>query len=344
MKKRPTRSRPVPAEPSTRPPLARMLRIHEELRAERFPNCNSLADELEVSYKTIQRDIDFMRDQWRLPIGYDPIRHGFFYTGPVSNLPTMTVSQGELVALLVAQKAVEQYRGTPFERPIASAFAKLAASLDDREGVSIQQLAEAFSFKPASLPKAEMRAFAEAARAVLEGRAVRFVYQGLQDARKSKRRVQPWHLGCISDQWYLIGYDAERAAPRTFALARMRKLEVLKEKFTRPADFDIAEFLSGSFSAFQARERETIRLRLDPLAARIAAERKWHPSQKIHMRPEGHAELTLEVGLAPDLESWILSWGARAEVLAPAALRETIRRQLAEAARRYGGSPGEAVG
>jgi predicted DNA-binding transcriptional regulator YafY len=335
MKKLPSSSRTRAGEPSTRPPLVRMLRIHEELRSVRFPNCNSLGEELEVSYKTIQRDIDFMRDQWRLPIAYDQEKHGFYYTGPVSNLPTMTVSQGELVALLVAQKAVEQYRGTPFERPIASAFAKLAASLDDQEGVSIHQLAEAFSFKPASLPKAEMRAFAEAARAVLENRTVRFVYQGLQNMKKNKRRVEPYHLGCISDQWYLIGRDTERDALRTFALARIRKLETTRERFTRPPDFAIGEFLAGSFSAFQARQIESVRLRLDPLATRIAAERKWHPSQKMFPLPDGSAELTLEVGLAPDLESWILSWGARAEVLAPPALRQTIQTQLTTATALY---------
>jgi len=44
------------------------MRLHEKLRAGAFPNCRKLADELEVSTKTIQRDIDFMRDRLGLPI------------------------------------------------------------------------------------------------------------------------------------------------------------------------------------------------------------------------------------------------------------------------------------
>ena len=54
-----------------RPPLVRMLKIHQALQAGGYPNCRRLAEELEVAGKTIQRDIDFMRDQLGLPIEYD---------------------------------------------------------------------------------------------------------------------------------------------------------------------------------------------------------------------------------------------------------------------------------
>ena len=60
-----------------------------------------------------------------------------------------------------------------------------------------------------------------------------------------------------------------------------------------------------------------------------------HASQKITLRKDGSAELPLNVGLAPDLESWILAWGAQAEVLAPAALRRSIGAALAKAALSY---------
>jgi predicted DNA-binding transcriptional regulator YafY len=323
------------AEPRSRPPLARMIRIHELMRAGKFPNCTSLAEELEISYKTAQRDIDFMRDQWRMPIDYDFTEKGFYYTSPVSSLPTMTVSQGELVALLVAQKAIEQYRGTPFERPIASAFDKLAASLDGREGVSIQRLAEAFSFKPASMGQSEMKTFAVAADAALRSRELVFQYRGLKGPEVETRRVEPYHLGCISDQWYVIGRDPVRDAVRTFAVARMKSPRMTKVTFTIPADFSIDEILGGSFAAFQAKKTETVRLRLSPFAARLAAERKWHPSQSLRQKRDGSAELSMQVGIAPDLESWILSWGEHARVLAPTSLKSSVAARLRQAAGMY---------
>ena len=48
-----------------------MMQVHAQLQARAFPNCRKLAAELEVSSKTIQRDIDFMRDRLGLPIEYD---------------------------------------------------------------------------------------------------------------------------------------------------------------------------------------------------------------------------------------------------------------------------------
>ena len=84
---------------STRPPFLRMLRIHELLSADRRPNCSVLAREFEVSAKTVQRDVDFMRDQLMLPIEYDSRGHGFFYSRPVGQFPLITVSEGEVVAL-----------------------------------------------------------------------------------------------------------------------------------------------------------------------------------------------------------------------------------------------------
>src|SRR4051812_12303389 len=55
----------------SRPPLERMLRIHDELRRGAFTNCTKLATDLEVSRKTIVRDIAFMRDRLELPIEFD---------------------------------------------------------------------------------------------------------------------------------------------------------------------------------------------------------------------------------------------------------------------------------
>src|SRR5262245_7783372 len=95
----------------SRPLLERMLRIHQAIRSGDYPNASTLAVELEVSTKSIQRDVEFMRDRMNLPLEYDPHRFGYFYTEEVNAFPTLQITQGELFALLVAEKAVQQYRG-----------------------------------------------------------------------------------------------------------------------------------------------------------------------------------------------------------------------------------------
>src|SRR4249919_410514 len=133
----------------SRPPLERMMRMHQRLKAGRYPNCRKLAEELEVSSKTVQRDIDFMRYRLGLPIEYDQLHFGFYYTEPVSSFPNIEISEGELVALYIGQKAPAQYKGTSFEAPLSTAFRKISDGLRDTISVSWSDLDSAVSFRGA---------------------------------------------------------------------------------------------------------------------------------------------------------------------------------------------------
>lgn len=317
--------RPLPpAARTTRPPYARMLKIHELLAAGKFPNCTTLAGVFEVSYKTVQRDIDFMRDQMLLPIDYDSVQHGFHYTKPVGSFPAVNITQGEVVALLVAQKAIEQYKGTNFEKTLRSAFDKITASLRDEVSFSLEELGMAFSFHPLGAAEQELTVFNLLADCILGNTTVEFDYHALKKTKAERRRVEPYHLGCINNQWYLIGNDLVRGQIRTFALTRLTRPKPLRQTFKRPPDFSLSKMMKDSFMAFESGQTKKVRLRLDDFAARLASERSWHKSQKLEPLPGGGAELTLDVGIAPDLENWILGWGAHAVVLEPAELREQI--------------------
>ena len=76
------------------------------MQAGTFPNATTLAREVEVTTKTIHRDIEFMRDRLNLPVEFDPSRNGYFYNGEVSAFPTMQITEGEIFALVVAEKAL----------------------------------------------------------------------------------------------------------------------------------------------------------------------------------------------------------------------------------------------
>ena len=93
-----------------------MLRIHQTIQSGQYPNAVSLARELEMSTKSIHRDLEFMRDRLGLPLEWDFDRRGYRYTEEVNAFPTLQITEGELVALIVAEKALQQYRGTSNER------------------------------------------------------------------------------------------------------------------------------------------------------------------------------------------------------------------------------------
>ncbi len=88
---------------------------------------------------------------------------------------------------------------------------------------------------------------------------------------------------------------------------------------------------------------ERFRLRFDEEVAPLVRERSWHPSQRSRELPEGGLELTLFVGISPQVERWLLGWGEHVEVREPAALRHAMAESAARAARRHGdGGAGEA--
>ena len=311
------------------------MRIHGQQRSGSLPNCRKLAEELEVSSKTVQRDIDFMRDRLGLPIEYDPLRFGYHYTEEVTSFPSIEVSEGEVAALFVAQKALAQYRGTPFERPLRSAFRKIADSLRDRVSFSWNDMEEAISFHSAGASVADLTLFETVSGAVLKSVELEMEYRKLQSAGYEPRRVRPYHIACLENQWYLFAEDLERKQLRTFALPRMRTVRATKTRFRRPANFSIEKVLSGSFGVFSGGKKHRIRLQFDAFAARLVSERTWHETQRISTHRDGGITLELELGGLEEIERWVLSWGRHVRVLAPKELIERVRAEVASVAQIY---------
>ena len=321
----------------SRPPLERMMRMHQRLKAGRYPNCRKLAHELEVSAKTVQRDIDFMRYRLGLPIEYDQLHFGFCYTEPVSSFPNVQISEGELVALYIGQKALAQYKGTSFEALLSTAFRKITDGLRDTISVTWSDLDSAISFRSTGRSTTDIHLFEQLSHALFKQLEVRFDYKKPEGTRYEQRYVQPYHLGCVENLWYLFAFDLDRQQLRTFALPRIRNLHVSKTRFRRTIEFSIGKFLGESFGVFArpTKTRHTVRIAFDAFSAPRIGERQWHPSQKIKQLRNGAIELSLTLGNLEEIERWILSWGTHAQVLAPKELQQRIARTASELAAAY---------
>lgn len=308
----------------SRPPLERMLRIHEELRRDALVNCTKLVKQLEVCRKTVVRDIAFMRDRLDLPIDYDPRIRAYRYTQPVNAFPTVNVTEGELLALLVARRALEQYRGTPFHRQLEVAFEKLAGGLRDRISFSPVDELRAVSFKNIGLGKADLTVFNALSSAVLRQTAVEFDYRKPGEGGSGRRRVQPYHLAHRENLWYLVGFDVERAALRTFAVPRISNVAAGKGAFVRPESFSPERFFASALGVLGGEGNYLVVIRFDPAVADQVREREWHETQQMRDLPSGGLEVRLRLGALAEVERWVLGWGASAEVLGPAELRKRI--------------------
>lgn len=77
------------------PAIERMMRIHRLIENGEYPNCTKMAEEFEMSPRTIKRDVDFMKTRLNLPIAFDVRRNGFFFTKSVPNFPQMPMSEAD---------------------------------------------------------------------------------------------------------------------------------------------------------------------------------------------------------------------------------------------------------
>jgi proteasome accessory factor B len=320
---------------ATRHQLGRLWAIVERIQRGDYPSRNKLAKELEVNTRTIQRDITFMQSCRGLPIEYDPHKYGYYLTEPVTDFPLLQISEGEVVALFVAQKALAQYHGTPFEQPLRVACDKLIESLKGEFSIKWAELDAAISFRSIETNPVDIAIFKDLSSAVRNSREVTFDYCKLGSKTFESRRLRPYHLTCINQQWYVLGYDVLRRAQRTFVLTRMQKLRVLSSSFIRPKNFSADKFLKGSFGVFSGDQQIEICIWFDPFAARLVRERHWHASQEIVQLPDDAIELKLTLTSTVEVIPWILSWGRHAKALAPAELVKAIQALLRDMVQNY---------
>ncbi|MGA2852852.1 MAG: WYL domain-containing protein [Verrucomicrobiota bacterium] len=309
----------------SRPPLERMLRIHQALQSGGFPNAAKLAREIEVATKTIHRDIEFMRDRLNLPIEFNPAKNGYFYTGEVSAFPTMQITEGEIFALVVAEKALQQYRGTSFEKPLLSAIRKMEQALPDTISLNLADIGQTISFRTRAEPILDLKIFDALAKAVAQRRQLELNYRKPGQAKTEARLVDPYHLANINGEWFLFAYDHARTDIRTFVPARIQSVKPTGGTFERSQKFSLEKRLRDSFGVHSGEGEYEVVIRFNAHAADYVREKKWHQSQQLRELNGGGVELKLKLSSLAEIERWVLSWGGDAKVLKPRELAEAVR-------------------
>lgn len=319
----------------TKPALDRLLKIHAHLRdgvnakhlEDGSPvkkNAGYFAKELEVSTKTVLRDLEYMRVNLGLPLEYDSAQHTYLYTREVSEFPLVKITEGELTALFIAKAALHQYKGSPFAGALASALAKLEDSLQSDMEVDLERMSQAISFRSAGTPVPNAEVYEWLADAVMHRKVVTFDYLKNNATKPERRTVRPYHLTHYGTRWYLIAHDEARGEIRQFVLGRMSGLSVERRRFQVPKDFSAERFYQNSFGVFVAGDEHRVVLRFAPEAAEIVREGDWHPTQRLREIKNGFLEMELRVSSLEEVARWVVSFSGHAEAVEPPALRAKV--------------------
>lgn len=315
----------------------RILTLHAELKRGVKRNSHEWADELEVSRRTILRDIEFMQTRMNLPVEYDRRARAYRYTEDPGELPALPTTEAELFAIAVAHKAVAQYEGTPFAAPLRIAFGKLLSQLNTGDAMTIDGWDGMLSIQPFATDSLDAEDFEILTRAIRQRRVVTFEYRGAKDADFRTRKVHPHHLFYKLGAWYVLAFDPRGGKiMKSFALHRLRDVCVFTGKTFKPQNFNLRQYLENAFGVKGSGKPMKVVLEFRKSIARMIRERKWHSSQQFADLDDGGVRLTMRVTDLDFVAAWVLGWGTEARVIQPARLRKDIAKTAQGIAKLYG--------
>ena len=235
-------------------------------------------------------------------IGYRILRRDF-------ELPPIEFTAAELAALGLAAQV---WDGATQADEAVRALAKLRAAGADPDPGRLAALAPSVG--------AREDAFAPLWKALVDAAPVTFGYHG------RTRRLDPWALTCRNGAWYVIGFDADAAGPRTYKLMRIDGAVGVGAagKVVRPAEVDVdALFDKREQSAPDARAVVALRVGAAPALRRSAEPVEWDGPL-----PSGYQAVRLSYPSRRDVVGELCSLGADVLVLDPPELRDAVVTQL----------------
>jgi predicted DNA-binding transcriptional regulator YafY len=298
----------------------------------------TLAHELEVSTRTVLRDIEALSAAG-VPVYSERGRHGGFALLPGFRTELTGLNHDEALALLTAgSKGGSQVFG--LGSALASATRKVVDALPQNHRDTAVDVAQRFLVDPETdllsrrhvteeVPGAVMT---EVRRAVLAGHRLRLHYAAAGQGPRW-RTVDPIGLVTVRDKGYLLATTS--GADRTYRLSRILAAEMLPEPSRRPDKVDLGQVWRERSARFRAGgEQVGVRLRLSPARREELA----GTALAVHSEePDDHGWLRLEATFQDSRHAEWALWqlGTDAEALTPPSLRAALRERAAALAARY---------
>ena len=232
------------------------------------------------------------------------------------------------MALYFSRDLVKALQNTVFSDSLESLFQKIKSTIPPESSKFLKTVQQ--TLHVSSRQHKEYGRFKEIINSIsdaaLKGKTVEMIYFTMGRRRESKRRVDPYRILFFNGTFYIIGYCHLRKDIRTFALDRVRMLRVTEDNFKVPDDFSLENYMGAAFGVVQGKAEE-IKIRFAPEIAGYIKEKLWHESQEIRQQKDGSIIFAAQVAVTEELVSWVMSWGARAEVIAPQALKDAVHAE-----------------
>ncbi len=281
------------------------------------------------SRATVFRDLELLAEQE--PLEREEMDGRAHYRLPPRE-QTLRVTTAQMVSLAIALNAMSALAGTGIKEDLDDIAEQLAHALKksdyahwktlDRKLYDVNEMAHDYGDK--------LDVVNEVVTALLQQQRLTCTLRGGRAVK-----VDPYTLVLYKKGLYLLAHSHAHGEVRTFGLDKVEDADRhADERFEYPAGFDPKAHMQGPFGLIRG-PREKVTLRFDEPAAYFATRRKVHPTQT--WRPvDGGVVMEMEPEGTEEMIGWVLSFGAKAEVIGPKGLRERVVKELRGALARYG--------
>ncbi len=281
-------------------PTARILRLLSLLQTYRHWSGGELSDRLRVSPRTVRRDVDRLRELG-YPVDTSRGTGGGYQLSAGTRIPPLLLDDDEAVAIAVGLRTAAGGGVAGIEETSLQALAKLQQVLPARLRRRVDALAEAtettvFPRRSPSVPADVLVAVAQACRGQEQ---LRFAYAAA-DGTESSRLVEPHRLVSRGRRWYLVAWDLQRDAWRTFRVDRLTRPFGNGVRFSPrelPAE-DAAAYVAQALRSVPQRHEALLSVPL-PLAEATEQVPRWLGE----LTADGEARTLLRV--ANDSAEWL---------------------------------------
>ncbi len=311
---------------------ARLLRLLSLLGSRRFWAGAELAERLEVTPRTLRRDVEKLRELG-YPVSSSTGLSGGYALSAGAALPPLLLEPNEALAVALGLRHAASSTVSGMEEATVQALAKLEQVLPKRLRRRVAALHASISPLSMGGPHVDASLLTTLAGACRDQELVTFRYEDAQ-GRVTRRRVEPHGMVHAGSRWYLAAWDRDREAFRTFRLDRVGAIGLTSRPFTRRPipEGSAAAYVSRSVasSAYECSVRVILHGSYDELAQRV-------PPLAARLRPAGEERCLLESGghHLPTIVLHIGRLGVDFEVLEPPELVDELRvlsRRFARAA------------
>jgi predicted DNA-binding transcriptional regulator YafY len=240
---------------------SRLLRLLSLLQHHRHWPGSELAERLQISERTLRRDVERLR-QLGYPVESNRGVDGGYELSPGSTMPPLLLDEREAIALAVGLHGAAHSVHTDVAEASVSALAKVVAMLPTAVRGRVELVGDvtvAGRWRPGRGSELSADVLGRVAQACRDEVRLRFDYAAA-DGTASHRYVEPYRLVTLTSRWYLVAFDVDRADWRTFRVDRMTAPELSRNTFDPrplPAD-DLVDYIRSRIASVRTFHRVEI--------------------------------------------------------------------------------------